>query len=119
MQTQPPTPQKNRVIELKDSDDEANSDDEESPANSAMVKHQKPRSEPFERGEDGWPRFPSPKIHPASALFAEKPPADLPAFPSEKTTLAMQNNETINEAFGSREAVTYHPLLTVERERLQ
>jgi hypothetical protein len=24
----------------------------------------------------------------------------------------MQNNETINEAFGSREAVTYHPLLT-------
>ena len=105
-------PSKSRVIELTGSDDEANLDDEESPSSSAVVKHQKPKSEPFERGDDGWPRFPSPKIHPASALFAEKPPADLPTFPNEETTLAMQNNETINEAFGSREAVTYHPLLT-------
>lgn len=112
--TQTPLP-KNRLVELNDSDDEETAgsfESNDSPSASAMIKHQKPRPEPFERGEDGWPRFPSPKIHPASALFAEKPPPDLPPFPSEETTLAMQNNETINEAFGSREAVTYHPLLT-------
>lgn len=112
--TQTPLP-KNRLVELNDSDDDAVPEDDETnnaSTTSAIVKHQKPRPEPFERGEDGWPRFPSPKIHPASALFAEKPPADLPPFPSEETTAAMLNNETINEAFGSREAVTYHPLLT-------
>ncbi|SMQ46999.1 unnamed protein product [Zymoseptoria tritici ST99CH_3D7] len=110
--TQTPTP-KNRLIELEGDDEE----EEELDMNggttpSALVKHEKPKPEPFERGEDGWPRFPSPKIHPASALFAEKPPADLPTFPSDETTEAMRNNETIHEAFGSREAVTYHPLLT-------
>jgi hypothetical protein len=109
--TQTPLP-KNRLIELNDSDDDA-TPDADSQASGALVKHQKPsKAEPFERGEDGWPRFPSPNIHPASALFAEKPPSDLPPFPSEETTSAMLNNETINEAFGSREAVTYHPLLT-------
>lgn len=101
---------KNRLIELNEEDEEVNGNAVET--NGAVVKHQKPKSEPFERGEDGWPRFPSPKIHPASALFAEKPPADLPTFPSSETTEAMLNNETIHEAFGSREAVTYHPLLT-------
>ena len=112
--TQTPLP-KNRLVELNDSDDDATPEDEASDgtsSTSAVIKHQKSRPEPFERGEDGWPRFPSPKIHPASALFAEKPPPNLPPFPSEETTLAMQNNETLNEAFGSREAVTYHPLLT-------
>ncbi|KAK3720440.1 hypothetical protein LTR37_003853 [Vermiconidia calcicola] len=110
---QTPLP-KNRLIELNDSDDDVTLDDDSptTASSSAVIKHQKPRPEPFERGEDGWPRFPSPKIYPSSALFAEKPPPDLPPFPSEKTTLAMQNNESINEAFGSREAVTYHPLLT-------
>lgn len=115
--TQTPLP-KSRLIELNDSGDELGSDAEDSIDASTssgvveLVRHHKPRPEPFERGEDGWPRFPSPKIHPASALFAERPPPDLPPFPSEETTAAMQNNETINEAFGSREAVTYHPLLT-------
>jgi hypothetical protein len=109
--TQTPLP-KNRLVELNDSDDDANPEDD-AHTSSAMIKHQKPtKAEPFERGDDGWPRFPSPKIHPASALFAEKPPSDLPPFPTEETTTAMLNNETINEAFGSREAVTYHPLLT-------
>ena len=103
---------KSRFIELNDSDDEPNPQDTDSLSSSALIKHQNPKPEPFEPGEDGWPKFPSPKIYPASALFAEKPPPDLPAFPSEETTVAMQNNETINEAFGSREAVTYHPLLT-------
>lgn len=111
--TQTPLP-KNRLVELNNEEKEVNGNGENMNGHSsaAVVKHQKPKAEPFERGEDGWPRFPSPKIHPASALFAEKPPADLPPFPSEKTTHAMLNNETIHEAFGSREAVTYHPLLT-------
>ncbi|KAK5137380.1 hypothetical protein LTR08_008958 [Meristemomyces frigidus] len=111
--TQTPLP-KNRLIEVENEQKRANGDSENGDGHSpsALIKHHKPKPEPFERGEDGWPRFPSPKIHPASALFAEKPPADLPPFPSEKTTNAMLNNETIHEAFGSREAVTYHPLMT-------
>jgi hypothetical protein len=111
--TQTPIP-KSRLVELDNEGKEVDGEGEASNGNSgsAVVKHQKPKSEPFECGEDGWPRFPSPKIHPASALFAEKPPADVPPFPTEETTQAMRNNETIHEAFGSREAVTYHPLLT-------
>lgn len=113
--TQTPLP-KNRLVELNDSDDsDAGSErftQNDSPSNSAVVKHQKPRNESFERGEDGWPRFPSPQIHPASALFAEKPPSDVPPFPTDETVQAMLNNDTLPSAFGSREAVTYHPLLT-------
>lgn len=109
--TQTPLP-KSRLVELDGDDEEVQ--DGGAPTNghahSSVVKHQKP--EPFSRGEDGWPRFPSPKIHPASALFAEKAPADLPPFPTTETTTAMLNNDVIHEAFGSREAVTYHPLLT-------
>ncbi|EME50367.1 hypothetical protein DOTSEDRAFT_85542 [Dothistroma septosporum NZE10] len=105
---------KNRLIELNGDDEEVagSSDDEKGASSGAVQKYQKPKLDPFERGEDGWPRFPSPKIHPSSALFAEKPPADLPPFPTSETEEAMCNNETIHEAFGSREAVTYHPLLT-------
>lgn len=105
---------KNRLIELDNEEDQVNGDGGKSSrhSSSAVVKRENQKSEPLERGEDGWPRFPSPKIHPASALFAEKPPADLPPFPNELTTQAMLNNDTIHEAFGSREAVTYHPLLT-------
>lgn len=112
--TQTPLP-KNRLVELNGDDEEINGssgDEKATSSGNAMVKHQKPKSEPFERGEDGWPRFPSPKIHPASALFEEKPLSDLPEFPTPETTEAMRNNDTLNEAFGSREAVTYHPLLT-------
>lgn len=110
---------RNRLVELNDSGDdsehETHCDDagaNTTPAEKPLVKASKPTSEPFERGEDGWPKFPSPKIHPASALFAPQPPADLPLFPTEETTDAMRNNDTLHEAFGSREAVTYHPLLT-------
>ncbi|KAI7540995.1 hypothetical protein KC316_g15458, partial [Hortaea werneckii] len=100
--TQTPLP-KTRLIELDEEGREAESNGTEANGDngSSMVKHQKSKPEPFERGEDGWPRFPSPKIHPASALFAERAPADVPPFPSEKTVNAMLNNETINEAFGS------------------
>ena len=107
---------KTRLVELDNEEQEVNGGAERLDGHghspSALIKHQKPRPEPVERGEDGWPRFPQPKIHPASALFTEKPPADVPLFPSAETTSAMLNNETIHEAFGSREAVTYHPLLT-------
>lgn len=113
--TQTPLP-KNRLVELNDSDDSDASSERfaqnESPSSSAIVKHEKPRNESFERGEDGWPRFPSPQIHAASVLFAEKPPSDVPAFPTEEIVQAMLNNDTLPSAFGSREAVTYHPLLT-------
>ncbi|KAK4560496.1 hypothetical protein LTR86_005693 [Recurvomyces mirabilis] len=110
--TQTPLP-KTRLVELDNDDKEVAEDGEtENGHSSAITRHEKARPEPFERGEDGWPKFPSPKIHPASALFAERPPADIPAFPNEQTTHAMLNNEMIHEAFGSREAVTYHPLLT-------
>lgn len=113
--TQTPLP-KNRLVELSDSDDSDTGSDRftqnDRPSNSAVVKHEKPPNESFERGEDGWPRFPSPQIHKANALFAEKPPSDVPPFPTDDTVRAMLNNETLPSAFGSREAVTYHPLLT-------
>lgn len=108
---QTPVP-KNRFVELDGDGEEVANTSGDDDSNTAMEKYQKPKPEPFERGEDGWPRFPSPKIHKASALFAEKPPSDLPQFPSAETEEAMRSNETIHEAFGSREAVTYHPLLT-------
>ncbi|KAK3064080.1 hypothetical protein LTR53_018635, partial [Teratosphaeriaceae sp. CCFEE 6253] len=81
--TQTPTPNKNRVVELDNDEMEVNGHGEsvngDAQSASAVVRHQKPKSDPFERGEDGWPKFPSPKIHPASALFAERPPPDIPA----------------------------------------
>lgn len=103
---------KNRLIELNGDGEEVESSSGDETSAQQLIKQQKTKSEPFERGEDGWPRFPSPKIYPSSTLFAEKPPVDLPPFPTAETTEAMRNNETLNEAFGSREAVTYHPLLT-------
>jgi len=110
--TQTPLP-KNRLVELGDSDEDTDHSEQDPNTSSALIKHQKPsKTDPFERTDDGWPRFPSPQIHPASALFAEKPPSDLPPFPSAATTEAMLNNDPLAEAFGSREAVTYHPLLT-------
>jgi hypothetical protein len=112
--TQTPLP-KNRLVELNGDEEHEQSDGSEGRAEkqaNALVKHQKLKSDPFQRGEDGWPKFPSPMIHPASALFEAVPPADLPPFPTNETTEAMRNSETLHEAFGSREAVTYHPLLT-------
>ena len=83
------------------------------PSSGALVKHVKPRPDPIERGEDGWPRLPTHKIYAASALFAEKPPADLPPFPSDDAPHAATSEyETLPGALRSREAVTYHPLLT-------
>ncbi|KAK0252367.1 hypothetical protein LTR91_024762 [Friedmanniomyces endolithicus] len=110
-----PTPlPKNRLVELDNEEKEVNGVETNGNDHSAsaITKHSNPKPEPFERGEEGWPSFPSPKIHPASALFAERPPSDIPPFPNDKTMNAMLDNEPLHEAFGSREAVTYHPLLT-------
>lgn len=113
--TQTPLP-KNRLIELNDSDSDVASTDGHdtnamlpSPSSSALVKHTKPSAnEPFSRTEDGWPRLPTPKIHPASALFAEKPPSDLPVFPTPESL----DPRLGAHAASHREAITYHPLLT-------
>lgn len=111
--TQTPLPKShNRLIELNE-DEDVNGDTspKEPNGSNALVRHERPsRSEPFEKGDDGWPKFPTPKIHPASALFAATPPADLPPFPSADTALAEKG--VAHDAFGSREAVTYHPLMT-------
>ena len=82
----------------------------------SLVKHQKPNNANGSRVEwdsDGWPKFPRPQIHPASALFAEKPPPGLPDFPDTPTSLSRhQHRPTDPLSLGSREALTYHPLLT-------
>jgi hypothetical protein len=113
--TQTPLP-KNRLVEVNGSDDESGRessiDGNGGNANgSALVKHTKPKVEPFELGEDGWPRFPKPKIYASSALFAERPLPDLPVFPDFDADGAARAREPVHDAFGSREAVTYHPLL--------
>jgi len=113
--TQTPLP-KSRLVEVNASDDESSQSDVANgrPDNSnALVKHQNPKSEPFELGEDGWPKFPTPKIHPVSALFAEKP---LPDLPPDTANDANANahahaNRPMHNALNSREAVTYHPLM--------
>ncbi|KAJ8606990.1 hypothetical protein MRB53_040587 [Persea americana] len=53
-----------------------------------------------------------PTIYTANVLFAEKPPADIPPFPREDGTSPGTHDETLDENFSLREAITYHPLLT-------
>ena len=110
--TQTPLP-KNRLVEVNESDDEfgRESSIDGHTNRSALVKHSKPKVEPFELGEDGWPRFPKPKIYSSSALFAERPLLDLPVFPDFDAEGNARTREPVHDAFGSREAVTYHPLL--------
>ena len=111
--TQTPLP-KSRLVEVNASDDESShSDGTDGKHNdsNALVKHQDSKPDPFELGEDGWPKFPTPKIHPVSALFAEKPPTGLPPFPDTDSKSDAHANQPLHNAFGSREAVTYHPLM--------
>lgn len=101
----------NRVMELSE---KSWSDD--SPVGDALVKHQSSNQQNGTKREtdaDGWPRFPVPQIHPASALFAATPPPGLPEFPSTEASLAQRSQHAHDPlSLGSREAVTYHPLLT-------
>lgn len=111
--TQTPLP-KSRLVDLSASDDESSHSDGTNGRHDdsgALVKHQNLKSEPFELGEDGWPKFPTPKIYPASALFAEKPLTDLPPVTTADVNGDAHANKPIHDAFGSREAVTYHPLM--------
>lgn len=112
---QPPGPQ-SRLIEVNGSDDESSQAssfiDHDGNSNShALVKHINHKPEPFELGDDGWPRFPTPKIYATSALFAERPLPDLPAFPDVSPNGTARPNERVHNALRSREAVTYHPLM--------
>lgn len=109
VKTQSPVP-RSRLIEF-DCEGGESGIAAESPS-AALVKHAKLGHEPSGRSEDGWPRFPSQKIYRSSDLFAERPPADLPPFPNPEMTETFMSSEATNKAFGSREAVTYHPLLT-------
>ena len=111
--TQTPLP-KSRLVEINASDDESSQSDGANGKyndSNALVKHQNPDSEPFELGEDGWPKFPTPKIYPVSALFAEKPLTDLPPDITAEANGSAHANKPLHKAFNSREAVTYHPLM--------
>ncbi|QDS72626.1 hypothetical protein FKW77_002232 [Venturia effusa] len=71
---------------------------------------------------NGWPSLPPVEIFPASALFSEKVPDSIPAYPSASNALTTRSGPTSQQtnssaaaaaAFAdSHEAVTYHPLLT-------
>ncbi|KAJ9630654.1 hypothetical protein H2203_001177 [Taxawa tesnikishii (nom. ined.)] len=102
--TQTPIPY-NRLI--KENDDPSSGDF--SPVSDAVVKHQRPNQKGSEWDADGWPRFPMPQIYPASALFAATPPSDLPTYPDPN---APGKGQSHTFPLDSREAVTYHPLLT-------
>lgn len=108
--TQTPLP-KDRFVEVNSSEDESSQSGRASgneSNNSALVKHQHPKQDPPELGENGSPKFSVPKIYPSSALFAEKPLPDLPRFPARDPTTGEKSD---HEALGFYEAVTYHPLL--------
>lgn len=103
---QTPLP-RNRMIEQS-----GHSSGNSSPGLESMVRHTRSNHQPdsgLEWDSDGWPRFPQPKIHPASALFAASPPPHLPAFPESDASPPVEQNPL---SMGSREAITYHPLLT-------
>jgi hypothetical protein len=111
--TQTPLP-KSRLVDINVSDDESSQSDGVNGRHNdsnALVKHQNPKTEPFELGEDGWPKFPTPKIYPVSALFAEKPLTDLPPDNTADANGGAHANKPLHDALNSREAVTYHPLM--------
>lgn len=104
---QTPLP-RNRMIEQNGQ----SSSGESSPGLDSMVRHSRSNHQSdsgHEWDSDGWPRFPQPKIYPASALFAATPPPDLPAFPDVDGSTPLAESPL---SVGSREAITYHPLLT-------
>lgn len=103
---------KNRLVELNGNS--SSSSEESTPTSEAMVKHQNASngSSGVEWDADGWPRLPKPQIYAASALFAATPPCDLPLFPDPDASAAKQAQRSNPLSAGTRETVTYHPLLT-------
>lgn len=103
---------RNRLIELNGDSSSGDS----TPNGDALVRQQKPGAQDgpkLETDADGWPRFPVPQIYPASALFAATPPPGLPEFPSSEASISQRVKHVHDPlSLGSREAITYHPLLT-------
>jgi hypothetical protein len=91
------------------------------PTSGALIPARKRRSSD-ESIHGGWPGLPPTEIYPASQLFSEKVPPNIPPYPSTSNALAVRTGPTSAQtnssaaaaaAFAdSHEAVTYHPLLT-------
>jgi hypothetical protein len=62
--------------------------------------------------DNGWSDFTIPKIYRVSDLFVERPPADLPQLSDLDKSTEVSNTEQSGDLCRSREAVTYHPLLS-------
>ncbi|GAB7361050.1 hypothetical protein MBLNU230_g1090t1 [Neophaeotheca triangularis] len=107
---QKPSSSQNRLTEVESSDEESLPSDH---LDHSLVQTNGNGAKQKPSTSNDYPHIPAPKVYPTSALFAEKQPTDLPTFPSAKMTAAMQSNDqTPDPTFNSREAVTYHPLLT-------
>jgi hypothetical protein len=91
------------------------------PTSGALIPARKRRSSD-ESINGAWPSLPPTEIYPASQLFSEKVPSNIPPYPSSSNALAVRTGPTSAQtsssaaaaaAFAdSHEAVTYHPLLT-------
>ncbi|KAF2419025.1 hypothetical protein EJ08DRAFT_654074 [Tothia fuscella] len=91
------------------------------PTSGALIPAKKQQL-PDDTTNGTWPSLPPTEIYPASQLFSEKVPANIPPYPSPSNALALRTGPTSAQtsssaaaaaAFSdSHEAVTYHPLLT-------
>ena len=72
------------------------------------------------RNNISYPAHPLREVYPVSALFSSSPPSDLPPFPPSQVLIPRKQSPqpqfydqlaTLSAQTGSREAVTYHPLL--------
>ena len=68
-----------------------------------------------------YPLLPTRQIYQVSSLFSSSPPADLPPYPDDSTSLVLEvrtaagsdrNPYSLGDRFEGQEAVTYHPLFT-------
>ena len=100
------TIQRNRLLEWNSHSSSGRS----SPTVDSISSHRSTQTSDsgLEWDANGWPRIPHRKIYPSSALFAEKPLPDLPVFPSAEHSSQSEGSMPIS----TREAITYHPLLT-------
>ncbi|KAF2862770.1 hypothetical protein K470DRAFT_166221 [Piedraia hortae CBS 480.64] len=89
---------------------EANDDLRKDLHGKALAIRTPPRASSPDVGDIDWPR---PRTYPASELFSAKPPPDLPPFPWEAESPQEPTGPyDVHAESISREAVTYHPLLT-------
>jgi hypothetical protein len=91
------------------------------PTTGALIPAKKQQF-PDESVNGSWPHLPPTEIYPASQLFSEKVPPNIPPYPSASNALAVRTGPTSAQTNSSaaaaaaladtHEAVTYHPLLT-------